>query len=110
MNIFLSEITEQYKRKDLPEVKIGDKLEVVTNHKSREKSRLTTFKGIVIGKKNPKQISYTFTLVYEGKFIVSRGIFSYHSPSIVSIKIIPSRKKYRRSKLNFLERRLSAKK
>src|SRR3954471_24239095 len=64
----LYDITKQYSRTDLPELKVGDKIEVVTknfNKNEKDKYRLTHFKGIVIGQKNEKQISYAFSVLKE---------------------------------------------
>ncbi|CAG8731124.1 8739_t:CDS:2 [Racocetra fulgida] len=65
----LSEITQQYFRTDLPQLAIGDKVEVITkNFDLRAKSenpkyRLTHFLGTVIAQKNKRQISYTFSVL-----------------------------------------------
>src|SRR5438876_8803619 len=107
MNI-LSEITKQYLRTDLPPLQVGDKVEIITknfNPKDPVKYRLTNFKGIVIGQKNSGQISYNFSVLKESSKVAIRGIFSYHSPLIVSIKKLGRiNQKVRRAKLYYLER------
>ncbi|MDR1670185.1 MAG: 50S ribosomal protein L19 [Spiroplasmataceae bacterium] len=122
MNI-ICDITKQYLRADLPSLEIGDKVEVVTKHinpneKSKkgekEKFRLTHFKGTVIAQSNPKQISYTFSVLKDNKGsdkVAIRSIFSYHSPFVISIKKLGKiNQKVRRAKLYYLERQLAAKK
>ena len=110
----LSAITKQYFRTDLPPLKVGDKVEITTknfNQKEKEKSRLIHFKGTVIAQKNSGQISYTFSVLKESSKVMIRGVFSYHSPLIVSIKKIGViNLKVRRAKLYYLERELSKKK
>lgn len=110
----LHDITKQYFRTDLPELKVGDKIEVVTknfNKNEKDKYRLTHFKGTVIGQKNEKQISYTFSVLKESSKVVIKSVFSYHSPLIVSIKKSGRiNQKIRRAKLNYLERELAEKK
>ncbi|CAI2167665.1 18436_t:CDS:2 [Funneliformis geosporum] len=88
----LQEINKQYFRTDLPELQVGDKVEVITKNFNRfsqnekTKHRLVNFKGIVITQKNKKQISYTFSVLRESGKVAVRSIFLYHSPLIVSIK------------------------
>src|SRR6266511_4534013 len=94
----LQEISQQYFRTDLPPLQIGDKVEITTKNfnknekkkgNKKPKYRLTHFKGTVITQKNPKQISYTFSVLRENKGsdkVAIRSIFSYHSPLLVSIK------------------------
>jgi len=122
MDTILHDITKQYFRTDLPPLQIGDKIEVTAKHfnqneknkDGKQKYRLTHFKGIVIAQKNPHQISYTFSVLKEGKGsdkVAIRSVFSYHSPLIISIKKLGEiNKKVRRAKLYYLERELAKKK
>ena len=108
MNI-LQEITQQYLRTDLPELQIGDIVEItIKNYKQNEKDkfRLTHFKGTVITQKNKKQISYTFSVLKETNKVKVRSTFLYHSPFLVSIKKLRRiNQKVRRAKLYYLERK-----
>ena len=100
----------------------GDKVEVTIknvskNEKDKEgknKYRLTRFRGTVIGQKNPQQISYTFSVLKDSKGsdkVAIVSTFSYHSPLIVSIKVIGRiNQEVHQAKLNYLERELAAKK
>ena len=119
----ISNISKQYFRNDLPSLQVGDKVEITTKHfnqnqnekekkdDSKQKIRLTHFKGIVIAQKNCGQISYTFSVLKESSKLVIRSVFSYHSPLIVSIKKIGKiNQKVRRAKLYYLERELAEKK
>jgi ribosomal protein L19 len=119
----ISNISKQYFRTDLPALQVGDKIEITTKHfnqnqnekekkdDSKQKIRLTHFKGIVIAQKNCGQISYTFSVLKESSKLVIRSVFSYHSPLIVSIKKIGKiNQKVRRAKLYYLERELAEKK
>ncbi|CAG8805373.1 16701_t:CDS:10 [Gigaspora margarita] len=91
----IAEITQPYFRTDLPQLTVGDKIEVITkNFDPREKNekpkyRLTHFKGTVIAQKNPKRISYTLSVLKESSRI-NRPV--------------------RRAKLYFLERETARKK
>ena len=110
----LQEISKQFFRTDLPELQIGDIVEVATknfNKNEKDKYRLTRFKGTIIAQKNPGQVSYTFSVLKESSKIAIRSTFSYHSPLIISIKKLGKiNQKVRQAKLNYLERELAKKK
>jgi len=130
----LEEINNNNIRKDLPELMIGDIVEITSNFfdnnnikindrdkgqekKKIKKEKFLVFKGTIIAKKNPKSISYSFSVINSiskksGKNkIIIRTIFFYHSPSIISIKKIgKSDLKIRRAKLFYWERKLAKKK
>jgi len=110
----LQEISKQYFRTDLPELQVGDKVEVIIknfNKNEKDKQRLTRFEGIVITQKNKQQISYTFSVLKESGKVAVRSVFLYHSPLIVSIKKLGRiNQKVRRAKLYHLERELAQKK
>lgn len=104
----LQEITKPYLRNDLPPLKIGEKVKVIMKVSDK---RLSSFEGIIISKKRPKQISYNFTVIKESSKLVIKQIFYYHSSLIVDIKKMGMvNRKVKRAKLNFLERNLAAKK
>lgn len=118
-----SDTTKQYFRTDLPPLQIGDKVEIITknfnpNEKNKDdgkpKYRLTRFKGIVIAQRNPRQIGYTFSVLKDSKGgdkVAVKSIFSYHSPSIVSIKKLGRiGEKVHQAKLYYLEKELAKKK
>ena len=120
------EINKQYLRTDLPELQVGDEVEVTTKNfyleekdqksKKKEKDekkkyRLTRFKGTVIKQKNEQRISYTFSVLKESRKVAVRGVFLYHSPLLVSIKKLGRlNQKVHRTNLTYLERELAKKK
>jgi ribosomal protein L19 len=110
----LQEISKQCFRVDLPELQIGDKVEVTTknfNKNEKDKYRLTRFKGTVIAQKNRGQISYTFSVLKESSKVAIRSIFSYHSPLIASIKKFGKiDQKICQANLTYLEREMAEKK
>ncbi|CAH1755786.1 15094_t:CDS:10 [Entrophospora sp. SA101] len=66
----IQEINKEYFRTDLPQLEVGDKVEIITkNFKKSEKDkyRLTHFKGTVIAQKNKQRISYNFSVLKESK-------------------------------------------
>ena len=110
----LHDINKQFFRTDLPQLQVGDKVEITTknfNKNEKEKFRLTHFKGIVIAQNNKEQISYTFAVLKESNKVAIRSIFSYHSPLIMGIKKLGRiNQKVRRAKLYYLERELAKRK
>ena len=106
----LQEINKQYFRTDLPELQVGDKVEVITksfNKSEKDKQRLIRFKGTVITQKNKQQIGYTFSVLKASRKVAVKSVFLYHSPLIVSInKLGRINQKVRRAKLYYLEREL----
>jgi ribosomal protein L19 len=108
------EISKQYFRTDLPELQVGDKVEIIIknlNKNEKDKQRLTRFEGTVITQKNKQQIGYTFSVLKESSKVAVKSVFLYHSPLIVSIKKLGRiNQKVRQAKLYYLERELAKKK
>jgi ribosomal protein L19 len=102
MNV-LSEINKQHFRSDLPKIKVGDRIEVVSKSfrpNQDDKHRLIRFVGKVIDQKNCKKISYTFSVLKKSDKVSIKSSFSYHSPLIVNIKKLGrSTKKILRARL-----------
>jgi len=110
MNIFID--NNQYFRKDLPNLKTGDKVEVITKifDNVNNKFRIIHFKGIITSQKQKKTISYNFSVLKESNKIVINCLFSYNSPNIIKIEKLGHIPKVRRAKLNYLVRKLYSKK
>ncbi len=90
-------------KKDLPDVKPGDRISVYQKIKEGEKEKLQTFEGIVIARKHGKEIGATITVRREISGIGVEKIFPLHSPTIEKIEIL-KRGKVRRAKLYYLRR------
>src|SRR5438034_2963369 len=88
----LQEISKQHFRTgDKVEVTIKNFNKIEKDKEGKIKHRLTHFRGTVIAQKNPQQISYTFSVLKDSKGrdkVAIVSTFSYHSPLIVSIKVI----------------------
>lgn len=90
----------EFKKKNHPEVKIGDKVRIGIKIVEGNKERVQFFTGIVISKKNNFLVSH----VTVRKSLEDTGIervFSISSPKIDSVTVFRS-SKVRRSKLYFL--------
>jgi ribosomal protein L19 len=103
----IGDIKNNYLRTDLPELNVGDRIEVT----SKKDNRTTNFKGIIIGKKKPGGINYTFSVLKESDRVGIVSVFSYHSPFIKSIKKTGKvNRPVRRAKLTYLEKSMAKKK
>jgi len=97
---YLDDLENQYTKKEIPEIKIGDAVNVGVKIIEGVKERIQYYEGIVIAKKNTL-INKTFTVrkIFQG--VAVERIFLIHSPKIYSIEIIKS-SKIRRAKLYYI--------
>jgi large subunit ribosomal protein L19 len=96
----VSNLENQFLKKDLPILKIGDNVKVGVKIIEGNKERVQFYEGTIIAKKN-SSINTTITVrkVFQG--IGIERIFLLHSPKVDSITVIRS-SKVRRSKLYYL--------
>lgn len=102
----ISEITNEYLRKDIPDFRPGDKVRVSVRIKEMNRERLQAFEGLVI-KRQGSGVSETFTVRKVSFGVGIERTFPVNSPSIEELKVI-RKGKVRRAKLNYI-RGLSAK-
>jgi large subunit ribosomal protein L19 len=90
----------QFLKKDLPVLKIGDNLKIGVKIIEGNKERVQFYEGTLIAKKN-SSINTTITVrkIFQG--IGIERIFLLHSPKVDTITVIRSAK-VRRSKLYYL--------
>ena len=93
-------VENQFIKKDLPTLKIGDNVKVGVKIIEGNKERVQFYEGTIIAKKN-SSINTTITVrkVFQG--IGIERIFLLHSPKVDSINVLRSAK-VRRSKLYYL--------
>jgi large subunit ribosomal protein L19 len=93
-------LENQFLKKDLPVLKIGDNIKVGVKIKEGNKERIQFYEGTIIARKN-SSINTTITVrkVFQG--IGIERIFLLNSPKVDSISVIRS-SKVRRSKLYYL--------
>lgn len=103
----LNLVEEKEVRKDLPDFKVGDTVEVHLIIKEGEKERIQIFKGDVIAKRGSGPRA-TFTVRKVSFGIGVERIFLLHSKMIKKIEVL-RRGKVRRAKLYYL-RQLKGKK
>ena len=88
-------------KKDLPSFRSGDTVEVDVKVVEGEKTRLQTFKGVVISVSAGHGLDKTFTVRKISNGIGVERIFPFHSPNIDEIKLV-KQGKVRRAKLYYL--------
>ena len=94
-------------KKDLPEFRAGDTVEVFVKVKEGEKERIQAYKGVVI-KVQGTGYTRSFTVRKISSGVGVERTFPFYSPAVDSIKL-HSRGKVRRSRLFYL-RNLKGKK
>ena len=102
------QITKQYLRTDLPDIKVGDTIKAHQKIKQGDKERIQIFEGVVIAKKHGKGLSGTLTV---RRIIGGVGVertFPLHSPALAKIEVV-GRNKVRRAKLYYLRDKIGKK-
>ncbi len=103
MNGIIEEIEKQYLKKDVPDFKIGDLVDVHVRIVEGDKERVQVFSGTVIARKGAgTRETFTVRRIVQGEGV--ERVFPLHSPNVVEIR--PQRRaKVRRSKLYYLRGR-----
>lgn len=98
----IDNLQNQFLKKELLEIKIGDNIRVGVKIVEGNKERIQFYEGTIIAKKNSSvNTAITVRKVLQG--IGVERIFLVHSPKIDSIKILRA-SKIRRSKLYYLRK------
>ncbi len=100
----INSFSQKYIKKNLPDLRPGDKVKVFQRVKEGEKERLQAFEGVVLAVKHGRGISATFTVRKISGGIGVERTFPLHSPMIEKIEIL-GRSKVRRAKLYYLRSR-----
>ena len=90
-----------YAKKEIPEIRPGDTIQVHQKIKDGEKERIQVFEGLVLARKHGKGISSTITVRKVSQGVGIERIFPLHSPLIDKIEIV-KRAKVRKAKLYYL--------
>ena len=97
-------LSEQYMKKELPEMNVGDTVRIMVRVKEGNRERTQAFEGTIIAKKHGG-INETITVRRISYGVGCEKVFPVHSPSIVSVETV-RRGKVRRAKLYYLRDRL----
>ena len=102
MNV-LDQITQEFKREDIPEFKVGDTLKVHVKIIEGQRERIQVFEGYVL-KRQHGGINETFTVRKMSNGIGVEKTFPLHSPKIEKIEVV-RKGRVRRAKLNYMRER-----
>lgn len=102
MNV-LEQITQEYKKTNIPEFGVGDTVKVYVKIKEGSRERVQLFEGFVLKKQNGG-ISETFTVRRIASGVGVEKTFPLHSPRIEKIEVV-RKGDVRRAKLNYMRER-----
>ena len=83
----IQSITEEYKKTDIPEFRIGDTVRVSIKVREGNKERIQVFEGFVLKRQNGG-ISETFTVRKLSSGVGVEKTFPLHSPRIEKIELV----------------------
>ena len=102
MNI-LDQITQDYKKNDVPEFNVGDTVKVHVKIIEGQRERIQVFEGYVLKMQNGG-ISQTLTVRRLAQGIGVEKTFPMHSPKVDKIEVV-KKGRVRRAKLNYMRER-----
>ena len=102
MNI-LDQITQDYKKNDVPEFNVGDTVKVHVKIIEGQRERIQVLEGYVLKMQNGG-ISQTFTVRRLAQGIGVEKTFPMHSPKVDKIEVV-KKGRVRRAKLNYMRER-----
>jgi len=97
----LQELTQQFGKKNIPEIRPGDTVRVSFKITEAGKTRIQSFEGICLAIKHGKSLNGSFTIRKISAGVGVERTFPLHSPLISKIEKIKSRR-VRRAKLYFI--------
>mgnify|MGYP000744225510 CR=1 FL=1 len=97
-------LSEQYMKKELPEMNVGDTVRIMVRVKEGNRERTQAFEGTIIAKKHGG-IEETVTVRRVSYGIGVEKVFPVHSPSIDHFEVVRNGK-VRRAKLYYLRGRV----
>ena len=100
-------LSEQYMKKELPEMNVGDTVRIMVRVKEGNRERTQAFEGTIIAKKHGG-INETITVRRISYGVGCEKVFPVHSPSIDSVTTV-RKDKVRRAKLYYLRDRVGKK-
>ena len=102
MNI-IDQVTQEYKKNDIPDFKVGDTVRVHVKIIEGQRERIQVFEGYVLKRQNGG-ISETFTVRRLSEGIGVEKTFPLNSPKIEKVEVI-RKGDVRRAKLNYMRQR-----
>ncbi len=96
----IEELEAEFLKKDVPDFKVGDTVNVHTRIVEGDKERVQLFSGTVIARKG-SGLSETFSIYRVSYGSAMERVFMLHSPKIAKVEVI-KRGKVRKSKLYYI--------
>ncbi|MFN3739629.1 MAG: 50S ribosomal protein L19 [Thermodesulfovibrionales bacterium] len=103
MNELIKAVEETYKKREIPDFKVGDTVRVHVKVKEGDRERLQPFEGVVIARRGGG-LRETFMVRKISFGVGVERIFPLHSPVVDSIELI-KRGDVRRAKLFYLRKK-----
>ena len=103
-NQIIKDIEQQYKKQNLPILRVGDNIKIKTLIQEGNKERIQMVDGVIISK-NKSMLNTTITIRKVLQNVGVERVYLVHSPRIIDI-IVVRRAKIRRAKLYYLRYRL----
>ena len=100
-------LSEQYMKKELPEMNVGDTVRVLVLVKEGSRERTQAFEGTIIAKKHGG-INETITVRRISYGVGCEKVFPVHAPNVVDVETV-RHGKVRRAKLYYLRDRVGKK-
>ena len=97
-------LSEQYMKKELPEMNVGDTVRVLVLVKEGSRERTQAFEGTIIAKKHGG-IEESITVRRISYGVGCEKVFPVHAPNVVDVETV-RHGKVRRAKLYYLRDRL----
>lgn len=102
MNI-LDQVTQDYLKKEVPAINVGDTIKVHVKIKEGSRERIQIFEGFVLKKQNGG-IAETFTVRRIASGVGVEKTFPIHSPWVEKIEVV-RKGRVRRAKLHYMRER-----
>lgn len=102
-NSYITRIENKFKKDNIPDIQVGDSVEIGVLIKEGNKERVQISEGVVISKNNA-QLNTTITIRKVLQNIGVEKVYLIHSPRIIQINI-KRRSKVRKAKLYYLRQR-----
>ena len=105
MEALIAKIEAAYRRKNLPEFRVGDVIRVHQRIREGGKERIQVFEGMVIAKKHGNGMNGTFTVRRVASGIGVERIYPLHTPAVAKIERVRTAD-VRKAKLYYLRDRV----
>lgn len=108
MESLIAKVEAAYRRKNIPDFRVGDVVRVHQRIREGGKERIQVFEGLVIAKKHGSGMNGTFTVRRIASGVGVERIYPLHTPAIAKVERVRSAS-VRKAKLYYLRERIGKK-